>query len=62
MVERLKYDNAISPALKLLKSNINAIQEFSITNLFSNTSDIEKETGKLDISKASRILDIPTKI
>ena len=62
MVERLKYDNAISPALKLLKSNINAIQEFSITNLFSNTSDIKKETGKLDVSKTSQILDIPATI
>ena len=48
--------------IKLIKYNINPIQEFSITNLFSNTSDIKKETGKLDVSKTSQILDIPATI
>ena len=51
-----------SLVLKLIKYNINSIQEFSITNLFSNTSDIKKETGKLDVSKTSQILDIPATI
>ena len=51
-----------SLVLKLIKYNINPIQEFSITNLFSNTSDIKKETGKLDVSKTSQILDIPATI
>ena len=51
-----------SLVIKLIKYNINPIQEFSITNLFSNTSDIKKETGKLDVSKTSQILDIPATI
>ena len=51
-----------SLVIKLIKYNINPIQEFSITNLFSNASDIKKETGKLDVSKTSQILDIPATI